>query len=148
MSADLPFDSLVSFLGTSITLVDSSGEEVTLPIVYSNELRPVLTEISPWLLVEMTDDTLSAMEIGAGDSNTWRESGQILIYCFIPSYTGSRLARLFLKQISNKFRVAGVAGNVIFRSQSIGMGGLDSENGAYWVLPMSINWVFDDHRSS
>lgn len=123
----------------------------TTPLVFDNaneaeNLTKPWEGTSPWVSVEMTSDYYGAESIGAGSdaANLYRERGVIFPTVMVPSGTGSLLARQHAKALIDLFRGLDlVAGRVIFREMSIGLGENRTENGNWYALPCSIEYQAD-----
>jgi hypothetical protein len=100
----------------------------------------------PWVAVEITGNLYSQASIGAGSAsaNLWREEGLLWLHVFVPSGSGSLVARQYARQLADLFRGLSLsAGTLRFRDASIGRGQPGNEDGTVWGLSVSIDWQHD-----
>jgi hypothetical protein len=138
MSSDVVYSAIKNFLTAIWTAV---------PLVFENENYDLPDDPSPYVYVEISGNLYAQQSIGATSSvsNLWREQGLLWIHVFVPSGTGSLLARQYAKQIADLFRGKELlSGKLIFRDISIGMGQTADEDGNYWRLSVSIEWQNDN----
>ena len=141
MASPAAFAAVRALLGGSLVRPDGP----TVPLAWPNEPFDKPEPPAPWVLVEMSGHLLEAIEIGAASSNTWAEQGQVWCHCFVPSASGSDTARAVLKALSDLFRANNPYRFVVFRAQSIGLGAPGDDDGAWWRLSMSVDWLYADH---
>jgi hypothetical protein len=94
---------------------------------------------SLWLSVEAYSNVLTMLDIGA---DKWQEQGQLMVYCCAPFGSGTDDLRTLAKNVANVFRGL-PARNPFYLGASIGSGGL-SEQGTYFVIPVSIEFRYED----
>ncbi len=107
------------------------------PIEWPNEAFTT-PDLAPWLSVEADGDILEPIELGNG---AWEERGTFIVHVIVPLGTGSADARQIAKDIANIYR--GVVGYAVYRRASVGSG-VPSEDGKWWVLTVTIEWVYTD----
>lgn len=117
------------------------AEWETTPLAWDNEAFDTPDD-APWVLVEMTGDIWDQASIGAGDrtANRWQEEGELHLMVNVPFGTGSLTARTHAEALANIFRGLQL-GAIEFRDISIGLGVRGEDRGAWWLLPVRINWI-------
>jgi hypothetical protein len=93
-----------------------------------------------WLSVEMVSGLLMPIEVGG---TVWQEEGTLYVDVLAPINGGTADARALAKQIVSLFRQLPPQ-PVIYTSAAIGGGAPSSRTGAWWSLPVSIDWRYQD----
>lgn len=94
---------------------------------------------SLWLSVDAYSNTLDALDLGAGK---WQERGTLLVWCCAPVGIGTDTLRTLAKAVCSVYRGLPPR-NPYYHGAGIGNGGL-GDSGDYFVLPVSIQFVFED----
>jgi hypothetical protein len=96
----------------------------------------------PFVMAQVTGDIWDQRSIGAGPrlDNRWEEEGELLLSVIVPTGSGSVLARTHAEALANIFRGLQL-GDIEFRDISIGLGVAAEDRGAWWLLPIRINWT-------
>lgn len=136
MSSPQTFDAIHDYLVAQWT---------STPIIFENEPYPTTDVPAPWVLVEIFGDFYDQASIGADPivSNRWREGGQLMLHVMTPDGTGTSQARTYAKQLLDLFRGQELAG-VIFRDGSIGASEPGVNDGNYFRMTASIDWLRDE----
>jgi hypothetical protein len=141
MSSDVVYSAIKAYLTANWTTTEIAWEN-------ENFQSPLSSDGSPtaWVAVEITGNLYSQASIGAGTAsgNLWREEGLLWLHIFVPTGSGSLVARQYAKQLADLFRGLSLSGDTLrFRDASIGRGQPGSEDGLYWGLSVSIEWQHD-----
>lgn len=117
------------------------AEWTTTPLAWDNEAFNPASQTA-FVMVQMTGDIWDQASIGAGDrlQNRWQEEGELLLSVIVPTGTGSLIARTHAEALANIFRGLQL-GAIEFRDISIGLGVRGEDRGAWWLLPVRINWI-------
>lgn len=99
----------------------------------------VIPQSSLWLSVEAYSNVVGILDLGA---NHWRERGSLIIYCCASAGSGTDDLRTLAKAVCNVYRNL-PARNPYYGDASIGSGG-QSDDGAYYLLPVTISTYFED----
>lgn len=140
MASDVLFSAFKTWLTAnwSTTIIAWENEEFTQPTPTSYPTAP-----AAWIEVEFIGSSFDRMSIGAGvgANERWEESGSVMIHCFVQSYSGSLVARQNATSLANMMRGLELSGSIRFRDMSIGSGERGDENGKWWKLTLSADWV-------
>lgn len=114
------------------------------PVCYENEtFAPPQEAGGPgsWMQVEITAQQTNQISIGAGsrDANAWREVGMLWLHVFVPSNSGSAVARALARQAVDLFRGTEL-GSTTFLGASIGLGDRSEVNGSWWRLSAAVDF--------
>ena len=93
-----------------------------------------------WLKVDCVGDVLVPIEVGA---TAWQESGVLFVDVMVPAKTGSDTARTLAKAVANAFRQLGPR-NVVYRQASIGNRQEPDDEGVWWGLTVTVEWIYQD----
>jgi hypothetical protein len=106
---------------------------------------PTAYPVAPaaWIEVEPIGSDFDRMSIGSGvaANERWQEDGSVMIHCFVQAGVGSLIARENAESIAMMLRGLELPGNIRFRNLSIGGGAAGDENGKWWKLTLSADWV-------
>lgn len=138
MSSDVPFQDARTLL-TAANLIDGSLIE------WPNEpfQEPSSDPARMWLSVECVGRVLDPIEVGG---EVWQEEGTLYVHVLAPAGAGSDAARTLAKNVCNVFRGL-PARNVVYRGASIGHGVPTDRQGAWWMLTVAIDWIYQDITS-
>lgn len=146
MASQTAFDAIHSYIGTNWT-------DSTIPVVFENE-KFIAPSVPPspatWIMVQVIGDTFDQASLGSGTADTelWREEGQISFFVFVRPGTGSSAARGVADTFVAIFRGRQIAASFIrFHGISIGGGQAGSDDGNWWGLSGTINWIRDTSAS-
>jgi hypothetical protein len=118
-----------------------ASEWPTTPLAWENEsFDPA--PYDAWVRVEVTSSQYEQESIGGGsdpDDNRWVEVGIIFFRVMVRAGSGTELARSYADTLTNLFR-GDVLTNFEFRSISIGLGEVGTEDGNWWALPAHVEW--------
>lgn len=118
----------------------------TSPLVFENETFPKPNTPAPFLYVELFGSLYDQASLGGGDpveGNLWRETGHLYGHVLIPNGTGSLAGRQLCQQFLDLFRGHDI-GTVNFTGGSIGAGMPGSEDGNYFRMTATLDWVRDE----
>ena len=120
------------------------------PLAWENEAfeapRDALGNPLPWVMVEASGNLCAQASIGAGSAaaNLWREEGLVWLHVFVPTGTGSALARQHARALVDLFRgLTLAAGTIRYRDASIGRGEPGSDDGKWWRISAGVEWQRD-----
>lgn len=119
------------------------------PLAFENgDFQPPDSEVAnaAWVAVEVTGNLYAQASIGAGTqaANRWREEGRVYFYVAVKRGTGTVLARTYLKQLIDLFRGLQLLNDAVwFRDARIGEGAPGTDDGVWWTLTGSIEFVAD-----
>lgn len=115
------------------------------PLTWENDAYQPASPPAPWMLIQFEGDLFEQITIGAGTpaANLWREQGAVLAHGFVPSGTGSLLARQNLVAMATLLRGLELTPAIRFRAMSIGDYGAGSEDGNYWGLSLRADFIRD-----
>ena len=135
MSSDVPYQDARS-LFTAANLVAPALVE------WENEpfAEPVADPAQMWVSVECYSRVLTPLEMAGG---VWQEEGTVLFHVVTPQNTGSDAARVLAKNIANVYRGLGQR-QVVYRNAAIGRNVATDPQGAWWVLTVSVDWIYQD----
>jgi hypothetical protein len=112
------------------------------PIEWPNEdFQEPVSSPGLWISVETCSDSMEPIEVGA---NVWQESGTLYIHVMAPQGSGTMAARTLAKQIVTLFRSLPPPQTVVYTSAGLGTGAGNDPRGLWWVLPVSIDWRYQD----
>jgi hypothetical protein len=137
MSSDTVYSAIQAYL---------TANWAATPLVFENDLYLLPDTPVPYVVVEISGQVYGQCSVGAESQtgNLWREDGLLWLHVFVPTGTGSLLARQYTKQLVDLFRGLDlIAGALRFRDASIGLGEAGAEDGNYWRLSASVEWRFD-----
>lgn len=137
MSSNTVYDAVRTYL---------QGAWTTTPLVFENEREDNVQDAAAWVYVEASGTIYDQASIGAGSqtANRYREYGTIFLHVFVPAGTGSTTARTYAKQLADLFRGLELnAGSLVFRAISIGAGEIGDDNGKYFRVSVSADYVQD-----
>jgi hypothetical protein len=89
----------------------------------------------------MSGNELAAMELGP--TAAYAERGIIWCHIQCPVGTGTLEIRAIAKQLSNLFRTASIPG-MTFGRQSLGGGEPGDDDGLFWRMSLTIDYVYQD----
>ncbi|UPY35499.1 phage tail terminator-like protein [Sediminicoccus sp. KRV36] len=118
----------------------------TTPLSWDNEAFTTPADASgndlPFVHVQIIGDLFDQASIGAGNrlANRWEEEGDLLLTVIVPEGIGSVLARTYASALAEIYRGLQLA-DIEFRDISIGLGVAAEDRGAWWALPVRINWI-------
>lgn len=136
MSSAVSYSAFKTFLDENWT---------TTPLRYDNAgMSPELDGSGnpvPWVLVEVVGNTLDQVSFGAGTAaaNRWREQGQLLLYVFVESGSGSLLARQYADDLMAMFRGLELDPDIWCGDMTYGPGA-PSDDGLFWCFPVIVDW--------
>lgn len=114
------------------------------PIKWENDTFQKPQPPAPWIAVEMTGTLYAQQSIGAGDEQTenrWDEDGILWLLIYVPTGSGSVTARRYAKQLADLFRGTLLLNDDLeFMDASIGAGEPGDDDGAYYMIQVSIDW--------
>jgi len=135
MSTGVVYSAIKSFL-------DANWSDT--PLVYENTNEPIADDPSDFIYVEISGNSYGRASIGSPDNNLWRENGLLWFHIMIPSGEGSLGARTYAESLIELLRDQQLlSGKLTFQEASVGLGEPGDENGNYWRLSMSVDWVLD-----
>jgi hypothetical protein len=113
------------------------------PLVFENDGYQLPDMPAPFLYVEIYGDAYDQESFGAPEQNMFLEEGATYLHMMVPSFTGSRQARVYVNAALNLFREQPI-GDLFMPKMSIGAGepGRDFPN--YWALTGTIEWYRRD----
>lgn len=126
--------------GDARALLTAAGLGVSLAWPNEPFTEPAGDPPALWVAVEDSGNNLAPLDVGG---RVWQEEGTLYCHVMAPSGTGTDAARTLAKQIANVFRGLG-ARDVVYRSASIGDGGLSDTDGLWWRLTVSVDWIYQD----
>jgi hypothetical protein len=112
------------------------------PLAWENEAFTP-PELAPWVAVEVTGTLYSQASIGADDqaSNRWDETGLVFLHVFVPTGTGTAVARQHCRALADTFRGLVLdEGALEFGDASIGMGAPGDDEGTTYRISVSVDW--------
>ena len=101
----------------------------------------------PFIAVDFHGTVYGQQSIGANkqSDNRWDREGIIWFFIFVPRNTDFSEASGAAKAIANIFRgLTLLSGSLEFRDATIGTGAAATEDGAWFNVPVSIEWRFID----
>lgn len=152
---DPVFDAIRNYLGyvdiTTRSLVPGAWDFTVAPLVYENEGDgPPAGPLAPWVLVVLDSHMYGLETIGADDGadnqNRADEDGLLWFHIFTPKGTGSREARRIAKGLSNLFRARRLLSDegLEFMDSDMGAGEPGRERGNYYLMSVSIEWLWTE----
>ena len=111
------------------------------PLVYENEPADLPEPPSAWIFVEVTGAIYEQASIGGGlpPANRWREAGALYVHVWVPSNSGSAVARGHAETLATALRGVSLPGDLQMRDMTIGDGGQD-DDGAWWRITLRVEW--------
>jgi len=111
------------------------------PVIYENEPATLPEPPSAWIFVELMGRLYSQESIGAGPpaANWWRESGDTYLHVWVPSNSGSAVARGHAETLAMALRGAILGVDTKIKDMYIGDGG-NSDDGAWWRITLRVEW--------
>ncbi len=113
------------------------------PIAVENEPFALPDPPSPFLHLSIRGGPALQASIGAPDSRLLRRDGSIRVTVLAPTMSGTRAARRHADAVAALFETRRFSG-VQCRAASIGDAGPFGPDGAWWQLPISIPFYFDE----
>jgi hypothetical protein len=134
MSSDTVYSAVRDFLTDNWTAT---------AIAWENEPFEKPEPPAPWIMVEVSGDAYDQASIGAGSpsANRWREEGMVWCHVFAPAGSGSLTARQHAAALADLFRGLELPGDIEFRRLSIGLGEPGDEDGNWWRISLSAEWI-------
>lgn len=136
--ADEVFEAIRAYLGDGI---DTAGAWSDAPLRYPNEA--FTPPDGPWVDFEIEGSLFGQQSIGehVQADNRWDEEGRIWLHVMVPTGSGGARARGAAKRIAGLFRGKTLLSNQLeFLDASIGAGSPGDENGAWFMISVSIDW--------
>lgn len=138
MSTDVVYTAVRTFLEAQWTQTGLAWEnEAFTPQTDANG-NPL-----PYVSVEIAGNIYHQMSIGTGapSNDLWREEGHVWLHVFVPTGSGSLTGRQLATALVDLFRGTTLDPAIEFRDISVGLGQPSSEDGAWWELSCSIEWI-------
>tara|TARA_R110000868_G_scaffold361938_3_gene623959 strand:- start:1231 stop:1653 length:423 start_codon:yes stop_codon:yes gene_type:complete len=116
-------------------------------LVYQNTTTepPVASDgvLRPWVYVEVSYNSTDQWSIGETDrtDNRWREDGQVFFHVFTPAGAGLSVADQYADAVIELFKGIQLSPDIEFRDISSDIGGPGDENGNYYRVSISVEWV-------
>lgn len=134
MSSDTVYSAVRTYLEANWTAT---------PLAWENEAFDPPSPADAWVMVEVSGNSYDQASIGASTraENRWREEGMVWCHVMVPTGTGSLTARQHATALANLFRGIELPGDIEFRTLSIGLGESADDDGVWWRLSLSAEWI-------
>ena len=136
MSSPVPWADAKALLQTALATVPA-----TIPIAWPNVAFANPSPPTIWISVDSVGRSLEQIELGG---RSWQEEGTLYVYIMAPAGFGTEQSRQLAKTITNGFRNLGPR-DVVYYAACIGQGNRDETDGSWWIMPVTIDWRWQDH---
>lgn len=99
--------------------------------------------LRPWVYVEVSYNNTAQWSIGEEPrtGNRWREDGMVFFHMFTPAGAGLSVADLHADAMIDLFKGLQLSPDIEFRDISSDIGGPGDDNGNYYRISISVEWV-------